>query len=86
MSLNKNGNTESWWCLTEKVLRAPAQNQQCLHYGFVIYLILNCFNCKDGMQGVNNEPWARWERARAAYTGNAAKRNIPENMALLRCF
>lgn len=49
-----------------KVLRAPAPNEQSPHSAFVIYLILNCFNCKDGMQGVNKEPRARWERAGAA--------------------
>lgn len=83
MSLRKNGNQEGWCCLEEKALRAPAQNEQSPHSAFVIYLILNCFNCKDGMQGVNKEPMARWERAGAA---TAAKRNIPQNMALLRCF
>lgn len=85
ISLKKNGNQEGWWCLKEKVLKAPAQNQWSPHSGFVIYLILHCFNCKDGMQGVNTEAWARWERAEAAYAGTAAKRNIPQNMALLRC-
>lgn len=77
MSLKKNGNPRK-----EKVLRAPAQNEQSPHSAFVIYLILNCFNCKDGMQGVNREPRARWERAGAAYAGTAAKRNIPQRLCL----
>lgn len=38
------------------------------------------------MWGVNKEPRARWERAGAAYAGTAAKRNVPQIMALLRYF
>lgn len=38
------------------------------------------------MQGVNKEPRATWERAGAANTGTAAKRNVPQITDLLRCF